>query len=123
MIIPEFLLRRIYRSGSLRITEDGIAIDLKNMLGAGVISGIGFVEINGEKHSPEKLKLITSGAELNVAQITPENPLVFRLNQEGTIILDGVRELKEGINRIILELISKDAGKVQVSLSENFAPA
>lgn len=123
MIIPEFLLRRIYRSGSLRITDDGIAIDLKNMLGPGVISGIGFVEINGEKHSPESLKLITSGMETAASQITPENPLIFRLNQEGTLILQGVRELKEGINKIILELISKDAGKVQVSLNENFLPA
>ncbi len=93
------------------------------MLGPGVISGIGFVEINGEKHSPEGLKLITSGLETMASQITPENPLIFRLNQEGTLILQGVRELKEGINKIILELISKDAGKVQVSLNENFAPA
>lgn len=123
MIIPEFLLRRIYRTGSLRITEEGIAIDLKNMLGPGVISGIGFVEINGEKHSPEELKLITSGLETVASQITPENPIIFRLNQEGTIILQGVKELKEGINKIILELISKDAGKVQVSLNENFMPA
>jgi len=123
VIIPEFLLRRIYRTGSLRITEEGIAIDLKNMLGPGVISGIGFVEINGEKHSPEELKLITSGLETVASQITPENPIIFRLNQEGTIILQGVKELKEGINKIILELISKDAGKVQVSLNENFMPA
>lgn len=123
MIIPEFLLRRIYRSGSLRITEDGIAIDLKNMLGPGVISGIGFVEINGEKYSAEGLKLITSGMETIASQITPENPMIFRLNQEGTIILQGVKELKQGINRIILELISKDAGKVQVSLNETFMPA
>lgn len=123
MIIPEFLLRRIYRAGSLRITDDGIAIDLKNMLGPGVISGIGFVEINGEKHSPETLKLITSGMETFASQITPENPIIFRLNQEGTLILQGVRELKQGINKIILELISKDAGKVQVSLNENFLPA
>lgn len=123
MIIPEFLLRRIYRAGSLRITDDGIAIDIKNMLGAGVISGIGFVEINGEKHSPEALKLVTSGIETVASQITPENPIIFRLNQEGTLILQGVRELKQGINKIILELISKDAGKVQVSLNENFLPA
>lgn len=123
MIIPEFLLRRIYQAGSLRITDDGIAIDLKNMLGPGVISGIGFIEINGIKHDPETLKLITSGCETSASQITPENPLIFRLHQEGTLILEGVRELKEGINKIILELISKDAGKVQVSLNENFLPA
>ena len=123
VIIPEFLLKRIYKSGSLRITEEGIAIDLKNMLGPGVISGIGFLEINGEKYSSEGLKLITSGVETVASQITPENPIVFRLYQEGTLILEGVKELKEGLNKIILELINKDAGKVQVSLNENFMPA
>ncbi|MDD3420298.1 MAG: hypothetical protein PHE78_06850 [Candidatus Gastranaerophilales bacterium] len=123
VIIPEFLLRRIYRAGSLRITDEGIAIDLKNMLGPGVISGIGFVEVNGEKHTPEELKLITSGQETTADAITPDNPVIFRLHQEGTLILQGVKELNQGINRIILELISKDAGKVQVSLNENFMPA
>lgn len=123
MIIPEFLLKRIYKAGSLRITDEGIAIDLKNMLGPGVISGIGFIEINGQKYSPEELKLITSGVETTASLITPENPIVFRLHQEGTLILEGVKELKEGLNKIILELINKDAGKVQVNLNENFMPA
>jgi hypothetical protein len=123
VIIPEFLLKRIYKVGSLRITEEGIAIDLKNMLGPGIISGIGFVEVNGEKHTPEELKLVTSGVETTASDITPDNPMIFRLNQEGTVILKGVRELRQGINKIILELISKDAGKVQISLNENFMPA
>ncbi|MEI8377800.1 MAG: hypothetical protein WCF95_04590 [bacterium] len=123
MIIPEFLLKRIYKAGSLRITDEGIAIDLKNMLGPGVISGIGFIEINGQKYSADGLKLITSGVETTASKITPENPIVFRLHQEGTLILEDVKELKEGLNKIILELINKDAGKVQVNLNENFSPA
>lgn len=123
MIIPEFLLRRIYKPGSLRITEDGIAIDLKNMLGPGVISGISFVEINGIKYPSEALKLITSGIETIASQIDESNPIVFRMNQEGTLILNGVKELKEGINKIILELFNKDAGKIQVCLNEKYNPS
>lgn len=123
MIIPEFLLRRIYRKGSLRITEEGIAFDLKNMLGPGVISGISFIEINGKKYSAEDIKLMTSDITTWAHQISSENPVVFRLHQEGTLILEGAKELKNGINKIIMELVSREAGKVQVSLNESFSPA
>jgi len=121
MIIPEFLLKRIYKPGSLRIIEEGIAIDLKNMLGTGVISGISFVEINGIKYPAEALKLITSGIETIASQISESNPVVFRMHQEGTLVLKGVNSLKEGINKIILELFNKDAGKIQVCLNEKYS--
>lgn len=123
MIIPEFLLRRIYRKGSLRITEEGIAFDLKNMLGPGVISGISFIEINGKKYTAEDIKLMTSDITTWASHISSENPVVFRLHQEGTVFLEGAKGLKEGINKIIMELVSREAGKVQVSLNESFSPA
>lgn len=123
LIIPEFLLRRIYRKGSLRMTDEGIEFDLKNMLGPGVISGISFIEINGKKYDAEAIKLMTSEVSTLASKISKDNPVVFRLHQEGTVLLEGARELKEGINKIILELVSREAGKVQVSLNESFSPA
>lgn len=122
-IIPEFLIKRVYQKGSLKQTEDGICFDLKNVLGPGFISGFNFVKINDAIFSADKVKFITQGTEISAEAVNEENPISFRLGQEGTLILQGARCLKEGINQIIIELMNPEAGRVKLSLSDNFQVA
>lgn len=117
-IIPDFLLKRIYRKGSLRKTTEGIAFDLKNILGPGIITGINFVIINEEVYQTPLIKIISSESATPADHITNDSPLLVKLNQEITCILDGAKDLKEGINKIIVELISRDVGRVQVTLTD-----
>jgi hypothetical protein len=117
-IIPEFLLKRIYRKGSLRQTQEGIAFDLKNILGPGIITGINQIIINDVIYQSPVIKIISSGASTVAEQITSENPFLVKLNQEITCILEGAKGLKEGLNKIMVELSSIDIGKVQVTLTD-----
>lgn len=120
-IIPDFLIKRIYKKGSLRKTAEGIAFDLKNILGPGMINGVNFVKINDEIYNSEVIKIITSGISTLADQVTPDNPISFRLNQEGTLILQGAKDLKEGINKIIVDLMNPEVGQVQVTMTDNYA--
>src|SRR5574344_138021 len=122
-IIPEFLMKRVYKKGSLREVDNGICFDLKNVLGPGFISGFNFVQINEVMFNPEKVKFLTQGEEISAETVSEENPIGFRLGQEGTLILLGAKCLKDGINQIIIELMNPDAGKVKLSLSDNFSVA
>lgn len=122
-IIPEFLIKRVYKKGSLKQTEDGVCFELKNVLGPGFISGFGFVKINNDTFGADKVKFITQGSEISAETVSEENPIGFRLGQEGTLILEGAKCLKDGINQIIIELMNPEAGKVKLSLSDNFQAA
>lgn len=122
-IIPEFLIKRVYKKGSLKQTEDGVCFELKNVLGPGFISGFSFVKINDDTFGADKVKFITQGEEIQAEAVSEENPIGFRLGQEGTLILEGARCLKEGINQIIIELMNPEAGKVKLSLSDIFQTA
>lgn len=122
-IIPEFLIKRVYKKGSLKQTEEGVCFELKNVLGPGFISGFNFVQINDLMFGADKVKFITQGAEISATSVSEENPIGFRLGQEGTLILQGAKCLKEGINQIIIELMNPEAGKVKLSLSDNFQAA
>lgn len=122
-IIPEFLIKRVYKKGSLKQTEEGVCFDLKNVLGPGFISGFSFVKINDEIFNPEKVKFLTQGMEIPADNISEENPVGFRLGQEGTLILKGAKCLKDGINQIIIELMNPEAGKVKLSLTDDFQAA
>jgi len=122
-IIPEFLMKRVYKKGSLKQTEDGICFDLKNVLGPGFISGFGCVKINDATFEADKVKFVTQGSEIAAETVSEENPIGFRLGQEGTLILLGAKCLKDGINQIIIELMNPEAGKVKLSLSDDFQAA
>ena len=122
-IIPEFLMKRVYKKGSLKQTEDGVCFDLKNVLGPGFISGFGFVKVNDDVFEADKVKFVTQGSEIPAEAVSEENPIGFRLGQEGTLILQGAKCLKDGINQIIIELMNPEAGKVKLSLSDNFQAA
>lgn len=122
-IIPEFLIKRVYQKGSLKQTEEGVCFSLKNVLGPGFISGFNFIKINDAVFEADKVKFVTQGTEISAETVTEENPIGFRLGQEGTLILKGAKCLKEGINQIIIELMNPEAGKVKLSLSDNFQAA
>lgn len=122
-IIPEFLIKRVYQKGSLKQTDEGICFNLKNVLGPGFISGFNFVQINDSTFEANKVKFVTQGNEIPAESVNEENPIGFRLGQEGTLILEGAKCLKDGINQIIIELMNPEAGKVKLSLSDNFQAA
>ena len=122
-IIPEFLIKRVYKMGSLKQTDDGVCFDLKNVLGPGCISGFILVKINDAIFGADKVKFVTLGTEIPAEDVSEENPIGFRLGQEGTLILQGAKCLKDGINQIIIELMNPEAGRVKLSLSDNFQAA
>lgn len=118
-LIPNFLVRRIYRKGSLRETHDGIAFDLKNILGPGIITAINFIKINDEIYSSSVIKFISSNVNVLAEHISHEKPLAIKFNQEATCLLAGAKGLKEGLNQIIIDIISQEVGQVQVTLTDN----
>src|SRR5574344_1013281 len=122
-IIPEFLIRRVYKKGSLKETDNGARFDLKNVLGPGFISGFHFVQVNDKTFDSKAVKFVTQGKEIPAAEVSDKNPISFRLGQEGTLILEGAKCLRDGLNKIIIELINPEAGVVKLSLTDNFQAA
>ncbi len=117
-ILPSFILKRIYQKGSLKKTKEGVSFKLRNILGPGIVTGINFIKINDEKYSSSVIKIIKSGAATVAEQISSKNPLIFKLNEDITCVIQDCLELQQGLNNIMVELISKDVGKVNVTVSD-----
>ena len=82
VVVPEFLIKRIYQKGSLKKLENGASVVLKNVLGPGLISGFNSVVVNGVVFEPKDVKFITNGKELTGTEVSEENPGV--LSQHGS---------------------------------------
>ena len=118
MIVPEFLLRKIYQKGTLKKNDDCVTFELKNILGPGFISGFNYVQINDKKYTENDVIFITDGKEIKGTDVSEVNPLKFRLAQKGTIKSDDTTCLQEGSNKIIIEIMNPEAGKVAVKFED-----
>jgi len=117
-ILPSFILKRIYQKGSLKKTSEGVTFKLKNILGPGIITGVNFVKINDKIYNSSVIKIIKSNASTLAEQVSTDDPLIFKFNEEITCVIQNCIELQKGLNKIMVELISKDVGKVNVTLSD-----
>ena len=118
VVVPEFLLKRIYQKGSLKKLENGASVVLKNVLGPGFISGFNFVKINGVIFEPKDVKFITNGRELLGTEVSENNPVAFRLGQSGTLVMTGQDCVFDGVNKVVIEAMNPEAGKVQLNIED-----
>lgn len=118
VIVPDFLIKRIYQKGSLKKLDDGVSLNLKNVLGPGFISGFNYVKINDITYEPKDVKFIMNGHEYTSADVSEENPIAFRLGQTGTLIMSGKESLIDGVNKIVIEALNPEAGIVKLSVED-----
>lgn len=118
VVVPEFLIKRIYQKGSLKKSEDGASVTLKNVLGPGFISGFNYVKINDVVYEPKDVKFVTNGQELLGTDVSEANPVAFRLGQSGTLIMSGKPCVMDGTNKIVIEAMNPEAGKVVLSVED-----
>ena len=121
VVVPEFLIKRIYQKGSLKKTDDGASVVLKNVLGPGFISGFNYVKINDVTYGPQEVKFVTNGQELLGTEVSEANPIAFRLGQSGTLVMSGKPSVLNGTNKIVIEAMNPEAGKVVLSVEDTLA--
>ncbi len=119
-VIPNFILKRMYKDGSLRREDDGVAFDIVNNLGPGQISQINGIKMNGTVYGPEKMALIVNGERLYAPDISENTPATFFLNQVITCVVM-VADFPAGPYEMTLDLISREAGKVALTVKDTLS--
>lgn len=118
VVVPEFLIRRVYKKGSLKKLENGASIGLKNVLGPGFISGFNYVKINDVVYEPKDVKFIMGTQEYAGTDVSEAQPVAFRLGQEGTLVMTGKDSVVDGTNKIVIEVMNPEAGKVCLTVDD-----
>ncbi len=116
-VIPNFILKRMYKDKSLRRLDGGIGFDIVNNLGPGQISKLNSVTLNGQIYLPSQLKLLIGSDIVPGELITEENPATFFLNQVITCLITEL-DLPDGPYELVLDLVSREAGKVSLSVKD-----
>jgi hypothetical protein len=119
-VIPNFILKRMYKVGSLRRLPEGIGFDIINNLGPGQISLVQSISLNEKVYPPEQIFLVVNGESMPGTSISEENPATFFLNQIITCVIQDC-SLPLGSYNLKLNLVSREAGKVSLSVQDSLS--
>ena len=113
MGIPDFLLRKLYRKGSLRTTADGrFGFTLHNILGTATVIAPPRVVVNGILYTPDKLQ----SKKVRPADIAERTPFVFRKGDRITVRMAGY--LLRGGNRIQVTVKTREFGDLNIEVDD-----
>lgn len=102
--VPGFLLRRLYRKGSLRNTDDGVEFRLENRLGSGYAQGMTPIVIDGEEVPLQDAAFALDGVETPFSAIGKDNTFTLALNKtigvriSGATLTPGVHTIEMGFD-------------------------
>ena len=113
MGIPDFLLRKLYRKGSLRTVGEGrFAFTLRNVLGTATLVAPPRVVVNGIAYAPDRLE----SRQVRPADITERTPFVFRKGDRVTVRMAG--HLLRGGNRIQVQVKTREFGDLNIEVDD-----
>lgn len=97
--VPGFLLRRLYRKGSLQNTAEGFQFVLKNSLGSGYGKRMLPLRVDGEEMAPDATFFEVSDGRVAFSEVSEDQPFTLAMNQETVITAVGPR-LAAGAHKI-----------------------
>ena len=115
MQVPDFILRKLYKRGSLREVAPGrFAFTLHNPLATATLIGPPTVVVNGVAHRARDIK-----AKVDLAAINATSPHAFRKGDRMTLRMNG--QLMRGANRIHIVVPTKEFGDVEIHVEDKEA--
>lgn len=120
-MFPPSLLARLYVKGSLKNTETGFEMKLKNIIDSGTITGLSALTVDDVTYQPAQVQVKIGDNVTTADLITREHPMVARAMLEIHIAVTG-EQLTPGPHKITLVIMTREAGKLQFSITEAVAP-
>ncbi|MDD9996782.1 MAG: hypothetical protein OXO54_12660 [Chloroflexota bacterium] len=115
--VPGFLLRRLYVRGSLRRTDDGFQLELRNTLGSGYARRLLPLKVNGAEVPLKDCFFAVDGIRHSFADVTPESPFSLALNRTSVLGSEGV-SLPEGVVEVTMGFEVQGLGDLSFSVKD-----
>jgi hydroxymethylglutaryl-CoA reductase (NADPH) len=118
MSVPSFLLKKLYVKGSLKNTESGFELALRNNLAPGTLIGMGPLTIDDVTYQPDAITITTPQAELHGGEISSKNPVTFAMNVEVKIAVQGP-PLAPGEHHVVFSVMTREIGRVEFDVTDS----
>lgn len=122
ILVPSFLLKRLYVKGSLRNNEQGFQFDLKNTLGSGYGNELLPLTLDGKELPKENSYFIRDAEEISFSAVSKDKPFTLPMNKILTILVKGVT-LSDGPHKIGMSFVAEGLGKLGFEVTDMVSKA
>lgn len=117
-MIPNFILKKLYKKGSLCQTPAGAAFILLNRIGTGQVSSFDRIAVDGNEFGPSEIEIHTQGRPvLSGNQISTGNPLPLEVGVEIALVIKGFN-LPEGRHDMEVSITVQELGPLVIKLKD-----
>jgi len=116
-MFPSSMLARLYVKGSLKNTDKGFSLKLKNMIDSGTIVGLGPLGVDEHTYGPEMCTVKIGATEVKGDQITSKTLVRVGLSMEIFISVEGP-QLQPGEHKLSFQIFTREAGRLQFTITE-----
>ncbi len=117
VVVPPFLLKRLYLKQSLRNNSQGFQFTLYNTLGSGFGTEIMPLTLDGQELPRESASFILNGEETPFLAVNKEKPFTLTMNKRTTIMVKGVT-LSEGPHKVGFYFVAQGLGKLGFEVTD-----
>ncbi|MBM4433228.1 MAG: hypothetical protein FJ025_04440 [Chloroflexi bacterium] len=122
ILVPSFLLKRLYVKGSLRNNEQGFQFELKNTLGSGYGNELLPLTLDGKELPKENSYFRSDAEEISFSAVSKDKPFTLAMNKTLTILVKGVT-LSEGPHKIGMSFVAEGLGKLGFDVTDMVSKA
>lgn len=119
-MFPSSMLAKLFVKGSLKNTEDGFELKLKNIIDSGTVIGMGPLLVDQTSYAPSECRIKANEREISGDQLSRTNSLAVRAFAEIRLRVLGA-QLQPGEHTLTLQVFTDEAGKIQFNITEPLA--
>lgn len=115
--VPGFLLRRLYRKGSLRNADGGCEFTLENRLGSGYAQRMLPLAIDGADMNPDKVAFILDGKTTPFSAVSPDAAFTLAMNKTIVVRINGAA-LAPGPHTVAMGFVVPGIGALRFDFTD-----
>ena len=116
-MFPSSMLAKLFVKGSLKNTQDGFELKLKNLIDTGTITGMGPLVVDAVSYAPGACRVKIGEREVSGDQVTRSTPLQARAFVEIRLRVIG-SPLQPGEHQLTLQVFTDEVGRLEFSITE-----
>ncbi len=120
MLVPSFILKRLYVKGSLRNNTDGFEFNLKNTLGSGYAREMLPLSLDGQEVPLERSFFLLDGKQVPFTAVSNGTPFTLALNKTSTLLVKGTA-LAPGLHKLGIGFVVQGLGNMSFDIADTLS--
>jgi hydroxymethylglutaryl-CoA reductase (NADPH) len=118
MQVPSFMLKKLYKKGSLRNGSEGLEFTLENSLSTVSLTKLEKVTVDGQEFPADQVEVNLGGDFQPASGFNQDEPITFARSAAMTCRIKGFQADASKSHAVVLEAVARGMGVLKVEIGD-----